>query len=220
MSVVSMKYCICGKVISNDATTCRECWKARVGDIAKLAMNKEEVKTKLRKAALIQFSNPKYGALHSKRIKELWACPSSAYNNGRNEKLSNTYKRKLQDPEFLEKLSLARESNNYISSLEMQFIIALNKLGVIYDHQYTPPGCDKRYDFHLVTYNVLIEVDGWYWHNSPIAFSYGVPKKDEYKDMWALSHGYDMYRISEKAIKYYGAEEIINHLLQLLNVGA
>ena len=82
----------------------------------------------------------------------------------------------------------------------------LDKLGVRYVRQW-PMGNTKRFcDFMIVDKNILIEVDGDYFH------AYGklyenmdaIQKKnhmvDKYKDRWAVEHGFLMVRIWEHDI--------------------
>ena len=65
----------------------------------------------------------------------------------------------------------------------------------------------KIYDFFLFEYNLLIEIDGDYWHGNPIFFKklneaqIKNADNDNFKNILAKSKGYDIFRIWEYEIK-------------------
>ena len=62
----------------------------------------------------------------------------------------------------------------------------------------------RYYDFHLIEYGVMIEVDGDYWHSSQGKPSYVIlmaKKNDMIKNWLAKKEGYKLIRIKEKQLK-------------------
>jgi len=97
------------------------------------------------------------------------------------------------------------------SNLEKIIAQALDDFGVEYLTQYNLTG--RRYDLYLPELNLLIEVDGEYWHYSETAYSRGQPVKDAEKNNIAISLGYDMVRLHERDIHKYGAQYIVKEIL-------
>lgn len=95
------------------------------------------------------------------------------------------------------------------SKLEQDFARDfLDKLGLEYEYQFEAREIGRFYDFKCN--NVLIEIDGDYFHSNPLLFEEnelnGMQKRnkriDEYKDKWAVSHGYPIIRIWEHDIRH------------------
>lgn len=93
----------------------------------------------------------------------------------------------------------------------------LDKLGLEYEYQFEARDIGRFYDFKCG--NVLIEIDGDYFHANPLLFEENKlntmqkrnKRVDEYKDRWALSHGYPIMRIWEHDIRN-NPEKVINML--------
>lgn len=80
------------------------------------------------------------------------------------------------------------------SSLEVTVAALLTSLGVEFRQQHQ---IDRfTVDFYVPTRSLVIECDGYYWHNLP-----GAPEKDARRDEWLCSHGYSVIRLSERDIK-------------------
>lgn len=95
------------------------------------------------------------------------------------------------------------------SKLELKFAEEfLEKLGVKYIYQFEVKEIGRWYDFYLPDHNLIIEIDGSYYHADPRVVKEDkltpMHKKnmrvDEYKNKWALSHGIPILRIWEKDI--------------------
>ena len=94
------------------------------------------------------------------------------------------------------------------SKLEEKFAREfLDKLGVKYVRQW-PMGKTGRYcDFAIERHNILIEVDGDYYHGYGLLYEKmdAIQKHnntvDRYKNQWAMEHGFKMVRIWEHDIK-------------------
>lgn len=99
------------------------------------------------------------------------------------------------------------------SKLEQDFAKNfLDKLKVEYVWQFEAKDIKRSYDFYLPNSNILIEVDGDYWHANPKKYDITdkdalTPtqkkdmKVDEMKNKWALLHGIPIYRIWEDDIR-------------------
>ena len=96
------------------------------------------------------------------------------------------------------------------SKLEMDFARDfLEKLGVKYIWQFEAKDIGRFYDFYLPEHNLIIEVDGSWYHSDPRVVDENNlnpmqkhnKRIDEYKNAWALSHGIPILRIWEKDIR-------------------
>lgn len=96
------------------------------------------------------------------------------------------------------------------SKLEQDFARDfLDKLGVEYQWQFEAKDIGRFYDYYLPKHNLLIEIDGSYWHGDPRTLKEGKlnyiqrhnQRVDSYKDKWALMHGIPIMRIWEKDIR-------------------
>lgn len=95
-----------------------------------------------------------------------------------------------------------------VSKLEDKFAKEfLDKIGVRYIRQWEM-GSTKRFcDFAIIGHNILIEVDGDYFHGYGLLYENmdAIQKKnnkvDRYKNQWALENGFKMIRIWEHEIK-------------------
>lgn len=84
------------------------------------------------------------------------------------------------------------------NSLEAQFKDWMDIADVNYVHQYKPQDCRKIYDFYLVDYHALLEIDGMNYHYSDWAVEQrNQRERDAEKDKWAYDHGFTMVRIPE-----------------------
>ena len=83
----------------------------------------------------------------------------------------------------------------------------LDMLGVKYVRQYEAKEIGRFYDFFCPDANVIIEVDGDYYHSYGLTYEQKNPMQkhnewvDRVKDEWALSHGIPILRIWEHDIR-------------------
>ena len=96
---------------------------------------------------------------------------------------------------------------NHTSKLEKTFANILDLLDIEYQQFFYAKDIKAFYDFYLPKYNIIIEVDGDFWHCNPIKFSepkYETQKrnliKDSIKSQWALDNGYTLLRFWEDDI--------------------
>jgi very-short-patch-repair endonuclease len=93
------------------------------------------------------------------------------------------------------------------SKLEYFFEDTLKSLNVNYQHSYLIPQIKKIFDFYLPEHNILIEVDGDFWHCHPDKFPLPTHKSqeinlinDQFKNKWAQENGYKLLRFWETDI--------------------
>ncbi len=93
---------------------------------------------------------------------------------------------------------------NHTSKLEEKFLIVLDVLDIEYQRFFYAKPIKAFYDFYLPKYNMLIEVDGDFWHCNPISFPNPIYesqknnlKRDKVKNQWALENGYKLLRFWE-----------------------
>ena len=108
------------------------------------------------------------------------------------------------------------------SKLEDRFASEfLDKLGVTYERQFEAKDIKRFYDFKIG--NILIEVDGDYWHGKDLVYEDKNRMQkhsewvDEVKNEWAISHGYLLYRVWESDINNDGAK-VMSELKEILKI--
>lgn len=120
-----------------------------------------------------------------------------------------------ESEEFREKLSnshinyLINNHKQYSSKLETFFIDNyLEKYSIKYTRNYFAKEIKSFYDFYIPELNIIIEVDGDYWHCNPEI--YGEPKyenikknieKDKKKNKWCEDNNITLIRFWENVIK-------------------
>lgn len=96
------------------------------------------------------------------------------------------------------------------SKLEQDFARDfLDVLKLNYIWQFEAKDIGRFFDYYLVDHNLIIEIDGSYWHGDPrvvkeenLTYVQKRAKRvDAYKDKWALEHGIPIMRIWEKDIR-------------------
>ena len=170
---------------------------------------------------------------HNKGIKlegaALFKAQEVAKRPERRKKISKALKGKQKSPEHIAKITEDRKkywgnqenrdaqrirrstymTNQLInkeSNLEKEFKTILNMLGIEYTFQYLVAG--YNYDFYIPNKNILIEVDGDWWHCNPNlgiipvhASQKHTIEHDMIKNKVAGSNGYPLLRFWEHDIK-------------------
>jgi very-short-patch-repair endonuclease len=143
--------------------------------------------------------------------------------------LSKAVREYSQKPEYREECRqrkmnfLINNHKQYTSKLEDYFIENyLTPNNILFKRNFYAKGIKSFYDFYLPEFNVIIEVDGDYWHCNPKIFpeaKYASQKrniiKDVIKNEWAIENGYTIVRFWEKDIK----EEPGTVLNKLVEIG-
>lgn len=82
----------------------------------------------------------------------------------------------------------------------------LDKLGYKYETQFKAESIGRYYDFYIPTANLLLEIDGDYFHSYGLVYEEMNPMQkkssrvDKDKDKWALTHKIPLIRIWEHDI--------------------
>lgn len=112
------------------------------------------------------------------------------------------------------------------SKLEEDFAkLFLDKLNVKYIYQFEAKDIKRFYDFYLPESNLLIEIDGDYYHSNPLIYENKQlnrmqiknKKIDEYKNKWALLNCIPIMRIWEYDIRN-NPEEVMQKLKDRLYI--
>ena len=117
-------------------------------------------------------------------------------------------KNKKSKPILKTKKSTKKKKKEYgTSKLEERFAKEfLDKLKIKYIYQFKAESIGRFYDFYLPEDNLIIEVDGSYWHSYGLLYEEMTPTQkrnrrvDKQKDHWALINGIPILRIWEHDI--------------------
>jgi len=203
--------CGCGQIVKLGK---RYIW----GHNRKNVVLTEKEKRNMRKTAKKRWQNPEYreknrGHTGYKQSKETKKKISKAMKN---KKLSKKHKEKLSkaqkeyfknNPEELKKFIISGQKNP--SNIELKVKKQLKKNNISFIHQYRLN--NFFYDFYLPEYNLIIEIDGEYWHNYPNG-----TKRDKRKNKCAIRNKYNIVRIWGNKIEKDNFN-IINYLNKCKN---
>lgn len=101
-----------------------------------------------------------------------------------------------------------KTDQNHTSKLEKTFANILDLLNIDHQQFFYAKEIKAFYDFYLPKYNIIIEVDGDFWHCNPDS-KHNIPKyetqkrnliKDSIKSQWAIDNGYTLLRFWENDI--------------------
>lgn len=149
-------------------------------------------------------------------------------NPERGRKISNALKGKTKTKEQMQKIWegqrkwLANRHYNNPSSIEIEFSKFLDMLNIVYDKQFS---LDRyTYDFYLRENNILVEVDGDFYHCNPTKYPDGptfpIQKRnfenDKHKTEVAVTNGYTLLRFWESDI-LSNPQQVITQLLTEIN---
>lgn len=137
------------------------------------------------------------------------------------EKISKATKGREVDKETRQRLSKATKASwacgamdnrapcsKNPSSLEIAVAEYFDGAGITYIQQYRPEGMRKPFDFYLSDTNILLEVQGDYWHNLEGAHDRAKKKLED-----ATKLGYYVYEIWEHDIHNLGIEHTLCNAL-------
>lgn len=112
------------------------------------------------------------------------------------------------------------------SNLERRFASDyLDVLGVEYVYQFEAKDIGRFYDFYLPNDNLIIEVDGDYYHSYGLTYEQMCPMQkrnkrvDELKDKWALMHSIPILRFWEHDIND-NPEFVFKKLKEMIQIQA
>ena len=115
--------------------------------------------------------------------------------------------RQLHRENFYKNLELYGTKSTWIENAFADWADA-NNIIVCPQFQITP--ITHRYDFRIDGTNILVELDGTFWHSTQKA-----KNRDHMHDTYAATEGYAVYRFSESAIKK-SKSLIFNELMPLI----
>lgn len=131
------------------------------------------------------------------------------------ERLSRRLRRVFSDPDLRRRLSVMAKARweagvyrgvfQSPTTIEVAVRNALKALSLVHQEQFHPKGYSRVYDF-LVLPNILIEVQGDYWHNWPNGTD-----ADREKEAWANENGYYFIEIWEWEIHSIGADVLVSN---------
>lgn len=119
-------------------------------------------------------------------------------------------KEKTKKPKRASSRAKRRHPKFGTSKLEQDFAKEfLEKLGIEYVWQFEAKDIGRFFDFYLPKHNLIIEVDGSYFHSDPRLVKEEDMNRmqkhnkwvDAHKDKWALMHSIPIMRIWEKDIR-------------------
>lgn len=101
----------------------------------------------------------------------------------------------------------AKKMSKKMTGPEIIFAELLNTEGILYETQKIVG--NKIFDFYLPGYNLIVEIDGDYFHANPSVYQEhqlnGMQKKNKRNDLFknalASTMGYGMFRVWEKDLK-------------------
>lgn len=100
----------------------------------------------------------------------------------------------------------------------------LDMLEIEYVQQFEAKSIGRFYDFYLPKHNVLLEIDGSYWHTDPRLYESPInaiqkrnARVDKLKDKWALLNGFVLIRIWESDIKKE-PDKVTKYLIERLKI--
>jgi very-short-patch-repair endonuclease len=147
--------------------------------------------------------DPELGKKISKGAKGVPKPKPEGFGIGR--KHSDKTKEKMSDS-AVERI-LKNPKTYHTSKLEEKLKLVLDILDIKYQHFFFVPKIKKIFDFYLPEYNILIEVDGDFYHCNPKFYKFPVCKtqeinikNDQEKNKWAKENGYQLLRFWEHDI--------------------
>lgn len=159
-------------------------------------------------------NNPFYGKHHTEKTKEKLRCIDKSYMKTETYKknMSNIVKGRKHSDEVKHKISVGNKKSLYNrkfncrSNLEKEFeqkylIEKLNlkkNIDYIIQKRLKYKDSFRFYDFYIIKDNLLIEIDGDYWHSLEHHI-----KNDKIKNELAKENGFKLLRIKEKDINKY-----------------
>jgi very-short-patch-repair endonuclease len=186
--------------------------KSMLGKISGFKNHKHSKEHKLQKSINLKGKKIHLNHKHSEKTKQIQSIKRKEYYAQGNESWTKTHS---HTPETIEKIFSKKPMNK----LEKFVSNILNKNNIKYHYQFflkTKEGICKSYDFKIKDKNILIEIDGDYWHGGPSLDKHffkleEVKQNDLIKDQLAKDNGFKLIRIWESNI-YSQPDIIINKI--------
>ncbi len=189
--------CGCGQQTRYEATKLDFC-KWIHGHQPRVAGHFGDPKSEKRVNAIISTRKAKFALGEYNHILD---CVSQKRSKFTIDKISNTKKEQWETGNIGKKKYKP-------SKLEKTFTNILDLLEIKYETSYYVKDIKAFYDVYIPQHNILIEVDGDFWHTNPLKYPDGPVNKcqfknairDEEKSQWALDNGYTLLRFWENDI--------------------
>lgn len=194
--------------IIQESKSFEEIWGIRDSDMYKKVSKTRKDKfasgeyKHVREAIIEGRKDPELGGKISKGAKGVLKPKPEGFGVGRIQ--SEETKQKMSDTAMKNILKTGRVKR---SLLEYDFEMVLEELNISFSHSFYIPSIKKIYDFYLPEYNIIIEIDGDFWHCNPVKFPKPTCKtqeinleNDKFKSKWAEDNGYKLIRIWENDI--------------------
>lgn len=204
---------ICGIITKNDTCSykCAGAFRskyfvgkksARFGSVLS-----DETKAKIglaNKRIIAENGHWNQGLTHSEETKQKISATRIRCGVAKGE--NNPMYGKTHTPEAIKKIMTKRPMNK----LEKRVSRILTEAGIKFHFQYflNRDGICKSYDFKIKGKPILMEIDGDYWHGGPASKKYKAfgelsktQRNDEFKNEFAESNGFELYRFWESEIK-------------------
>ena len=146
--------------------------------------------------------HPRLGKKLSDESKKLLS--DIALQNAQKPDYKNPMSGKTHTPEAIQKIFTHR----YVTTIEQLVKDYLDSCGIEYYFQFfiVKDGVCKSFDFKIKNTNIIIEVDGDYWHGGPGVKKYApeidvTRENDKFKTELAKNSGYKVYRFWESELK-------------------
>jgi len=118
---------------------------------------------------------------------------------------------------------ILKTQQKHTSKLELEFTKILDNLDIKYTQWFYAKEIKAFYDFYIPTKNIIIEVDGDFYHCNPDIYTNGSVcktqeknlKRDQQKNQWAQDNGFKLLRFWETDINI-NPQQIIEMLKQEL----
>lgn len=211
--------------------------KKQLKKMSEKVYSSTEIKARRKKAMLAAVKSEKYRKEQSERMKEYvqnnpekygWASDPDRITDWM--RLSNYERWIIQYGREEADIRLENwKSNNKIPSSskntapEIQFAAMLSEMEISYEQQYS---VDRYYcDFYLPDYNLVIEVDGDYWHANPNQFTSDdligpkqiradkIWESDQIREEQIKSCGYNMLRIWASDLNTINLEDLLEDIV-------
>lgn len=209
------------KAINNSSETRRNQFKSGERHVWNDGLTKEtDYRVANQGIASTKENNPERAIKISNSLK---GVTKSEEHNRKNTKHWKEYwsDQKHRDEQRLRRTMYMKTSQrNTPSKLETSFKSVLTKLNIDFECQFDIEGLN--YDFHILNTNVLIEVDGDFWHSNPLYYKepiYEVQKHnfkhDLIKNDIAIRNNYTLLRFWETDINT-NLKDVVKKLLEYI----
>jgi very-short-patch-repair endonuclease/predicted nucleic acid-binding Zn ribbon protein len=174
--------------------------KSKIGKPSGFKGHKHSEEYKLKKSEELKGKKIHLNHKHSVQTKNIQSQKRKEYYANGHEPWTKTHS---HTPETIEKIFKKRKMNK----LELFVSSILDKNNIKYKHQFflSKDGVCKSYDFKIKDTNILLEIDGDYWHGGPSLDKHffkleEVKQNDLFKDQLAKDNGFRLIRIWESEI--------------------